>query len=229
MVHPDEPEFTFYVAVDAVVFTVIKGRLHVLLIKNKFPPYQDHFALPGGRAQNTEELEHAVSRKLQEETGVGNIFLKPFHAYSAVHRDPRNRVLSVAFLAFIDSERFTLEANSNALTAHWVAVDEVRELAYDHKQILADALRELRYDIQTTNIAAQLLPEKFTLTELEELYEHVLDRELDKRNFRKKIEELGILEKTRETKMEGAHRPAALYKFKTREFQPLAEKMHVLL
>jgi 8-oxo-dGTP diphosphatase len=221
MVSHDD-NYCLFVAVDAVVFTVVKHQLCVLLIKNKFPPYDDHFALPGGRMELTETPEAAVARKLKEETGVGDIFLKAYRAYGAVKRDPRSRVVSLAYLAFIDSERFTLTASGNASSTDWVPVASIGALAYDHNTIVQDALDALRLEIQTTTIAAQLLPERFTLSELQSLYEDVLGMPLDKR-----VAELGLIEETGEQRREGAHRPAMLYRFLTREYKPLKEAVRV--
>jgi 8-oxo-dGTP diphosphatase len=226
--HHDD-SYCLFVAVDAIVFTVIERQLCVLLIKNKFPPYEDRFALPGGRMHNNETPEHAVARELREETGVADVFLKPYRAYGAVDRDPRSRVVSLAYLAFIDSERFTLRASDDAKSSDWVPVADIGQLAYDHNTILQDALDALRFEIQTTTIAAQLLPEKFSLSELRALYEDVLGRELDKRNFRKRVLELDFLVETGEQRRSGAHRPAMLYQFRSREYKPLKEAVRVFM
>ncbi len=217
------------VAVDIVVFTVKNGELYVLLIKRKHPPYQLQLAIPGGFVLNNENLEEAAMRELVEETGVDDIFIKKLTAYGDVNRDPRGRVVSVVFLALIDSEKFRLHASSDALQAQWINVEEVKKLAFDHNKILEDALAELKFEVQTTNIAAQLLPEKFALSEMQRVYEILLEKTLDKRNFRKRIHSLGILAPLRETKMDGAHRPAKLYKFKHREYRTLKDKIHVFV
>ena len=218
-----------HIAADIVVFTVSRGILQVLLIKRKNPPFKGQFALPGGFVEIDESLEEAAVRELEEETGVKDIFIKKLTAYGDVNRDSRGRVVSIAFMALIDSEKFNLESKGDAMEAQWINANQIKSLAFDHMQILSDALSELRYEIQTTNIAAQILPEKFTLTELQELYERILDEKLDKRNFRKRIKALGILIVTRETKMEGAHRPALLYRFRSRDYKPLKDRIHVFL
>ncbi len=218
-----------YAAVDAVVFSVVQKQLCVLLITNKFPPFEHRFALPGGRVGAREELLTAVQRKLKEETNVNNIFLKQFGAYGAVDRDPRNRVLSIAYLALINSEQFNLQASGGAERAEWTPLNAVGALSFDHNKILQDGLAALRYELQTSTIAAQLLPAKFTLSDLQTLYERVLDRELDKRNFRKRIEELDFLEDTGEQRRDGAHRPAQLYTFRTQEYRPLREAIRIFV
>lgn len=216
------------VAVDAVVFTVLDDALQILLIERGKEPFAGRHALPGGFVEPDEDLAEAAARELREETGVKNIFLKQLRAYGAPDRDPRGRVLSVAFLAFIPGDR-PLRAATDAAAARWFPVDELPALAFDHATIVADALRELRFELQTTNIAAQILPRRFTLSQLQHLYETVLQRPLDKRNFRKRIKELGLLAETGEYWREGAHRPAMLYAFASRRYADIAEKLHVFL
>jgi len=216
------------VAVDAVVFTIMHDELRILLIKRKYEPFQGKYALPGGFVHADEELEHACQRELEEETNVQQIFLKQFGAYGGVKRDPRGRILSVAYFALIRPEQ-KLIASFDATEPRWHSVYDLPELGFDHSKIIADALRQLRYELQTTNIAFQILPERFTLRELQQVYELVLDKKLDKRNFRKRIKELRILEETAEHKMEGAHRPAQLYRFCTPAHQNIRKKVNVFL
>jgi len=215
--------------VDIVVFSVISDELKVLLVKRKYDPFKGEYAIPGGFVKNEESLEEAARRELAEETNVKNIFMKKLGAYGAVDRDPRGRIVSVVFMALIDSEEFELKATTDALEADWVAVDIISKLAFDHLKILSDCLKELKYEIQTTNIASQLLPDRFTLTELQVLYEKILGLNLDKRNFRKKIKSFDILKATKDSKMEGAHRPAQLFIFKDKDYRPLKDKVQVLL
>ena len=223
-----EKEGLMQVAVDSVVFTCDGSIVKVLLIRRKQEPFVGKYALPGGFVEAAESAEEAVLRELQEETGVENIFLKQLKAYTAPRRDPRGRVVSVAFMALISPE-YNLTAASDALSAEWVSINRLPQLAFDHKQILEDALVDLRLEIQTTNIAAQILPKRFTLSELQRLYEVILEKSLDKRNFRKRISQLEILKEVAETKMDGAHRPAQLYQFTTREYTTLREKVHIFL
>jgi len=221
-----KPEGYMRVAVDAVVFTVMHDELKILLIKRKNLPFKGRLALPGGFVEEDEELEKAVIRELTEETNVKNIFLHQLGAYGGVKRDPRGRILTVAYLALISPDQ-ELASTADALGAEWCSVDELCNLAFDHKQIIGDALKELRFEIQTTNVAVQILPSKFTLSELQHLYELVLKKELDKRNFRRRVKELGILKKLNEAKMKGAHRPAQLYTFKDKDYQPLKDRVQV--
>ena len=211
----------FYVTADAVVFTILNKELKILLIKRKKDPFKGKFALPGGFVELNENLEGAAKRELEEETGVKDIFLKKLHAFGDVKRDPRGRVITIPFLALIDGEKVKLHASSDAEFAKWHSAYSLPQLGFDHKKIIDDALKHLRSEIENTNIAFQIMPEKFTLSELQRAYEIILDKKLDKRNFRKKLKELNILEQLFETKMEGAHRPAKLYSFKEKEYKML--------
>jgi 8-oxo-dGTP diphosphatase len=204
----------FYVAADAVVFTILNKELKILLIRRKNEPFKGKYALPGGFVELNENLSQAALRELEEETGVRNIYLEQLSAYGNVKRDPRGRVVSIAFLALIDGEQVKLHATSDAELARWFFAYELPELSFDHNTIIADALQKLRAEIESSNIAYQLMPKKFTLSELQNAYEIILDKKLDKRNFRKKLKELKILLELKETKMEGAHRPAQLFSFK---------------
>lgn len=216
------------VAVDAVVFTVQYDDLKILLIKRKIPPFKDSYAIPGGFVKEDEELEDAAARELEEETGVKDIFLRQFACYGKVGRDPRGRVLSIAYLALISPEQ-NLQASTDASEASWHSVYGLPKLAFDHKEIIEQALAELRYRIQTTNVALQILPQYFTLSQLQKVYELVLDKELDKRNFRKRIKELDILKETSRTWREGAHRPAKLYTFRHQKYRTIRDKISVFL
>ncbi len=216
------------VAVDAVCFTARGNELQILLIKRKHEPFTGMWAIPGGFVHPKEELEKAAERELKEETGVKNVFLKQLGTYGGVERDPRGRVLSITYIALIQGDQ-KLNPTTDAMAAEWFSVHELPELAFDHKDIIADALKHLQYELQTTNIAYQILPNKFTLTEVQKLYELVLGKELDKRNFRKKMKELDLVKALNETKMEGAHRPAQLFEFKDKKYKPVSEKVQVFL
>src|SRR3989344_4015913 len=216
------------VAVDAVVFTVENDVLKILLIERRNQPFQGRFALPGGFVNPDEEFEQAVKRELFEETGVKDIFVKQIGAYGKVSRDPRGRIISIAFLALISHDQ-NLKAATDAAKVKWAPLNDLPPLAFDHRQIISDYLEVLKFEIQTTNIAREILPEEFTLSNLQSLYENILQRKLDKRNFRKKIRELELVKETGKQFMEGAHRPAKLYEFRDKEYENLKERMHVLL
>ncbi|MFT4304420.1 MAG: NUDIX hydrolase [Candidatus Woesearchaeota archaeon] len=219
----------FYVTADAVVFTIMKEQLKILLIKRGQAPFKGSFALPGGFVEIDEDIYSACQRELRDETGVNNIYLKPLKIYAKPDRDPRGRVLTIPFLALTDSSIIELHASHDADLAKWHSVYELPKLAFDHESIIKDALQQLRLEIQTTNIANQLMPSKFTLTELQKAYEIVLDKNLDKRNFRKRIDYLGILRPLNELKTEGAHRPAQLFCFKTKKYETMKDKIYVMM
>ena len=209
----------FYVTADAVVFTILDKELKLLIIKRKIPPFKGQYALPGGFVLINENLGEAAKRELMEETGVKDVFLKKLHAFGDVGRDPRGRVITIPYLALINGEKVKLNASSDAELAKWHSVYDLPELAFDHKKIIDDALRHLRFEIQNTNIAFQIMPENFTLSELQNAYEIILDQKQDKRNFRKKMKELNILKELNEMKRDGAHRPAQLYSFKEKKYK----------
>jgi 8-oxo-dGTP diphosphatase len=204
------------VTVDIVLCTVIQNRLKVLLIQRKQPPYEHMWAIPGGFIHVGETLEQAASRRLFEETTVNNIYLEQLGSFGRPDRDPRARVITVAYYALVSAEKLHLEAHANAEDVGWFSVNELPELAFDHEEIVQKALAKLKRHLESSSVAFQLLPDKFTLTELQRVYELILGKQLDKRNFRKKILSSDILKDTGETKMEGYHRPAQLYSFARR-------------
>lgn len=201
------------VTVDIVLFTVTQNRLKVLLIQRKQPPFEHMWAIPGGFIHVGETLEQAAARRLHEETNVDKIYLEQLGSFGNPSRDPRARVITVAYYALVSAEKLSLEAHANAEDVGWFSIDELPRLAFDHKEIVDRALMKLKRHLETSGVAFQLLPDKFTLTELQRVYELILGKPLDKRNFRKKILSSDILKDTGETKMEGYHRPAQLYSF----------------
>lgn len=205
------------VTVDIALFTVEGGQLKVLLIQRKRPPFQHMWAIPGGFIRTGETLEEAAERRLYEETNVKGIYLEQLYSFGSPNRDPRARVITVAYYALISADRLKIEASANAEDVRWFDTAELPELAFDHKEIVHQAWGRLKEQLKDSNISFQLLPEKFTLTELQRVYELILAQKLDKRNFRKKILSSGIVVETEETKMDGYHRPAHLYAFKERQ------------
>jgi 8-oxo-dGTP diphosphatase len=203
------------VTVDVVILTLRNNELQVLLVQRKNWPCEGMWAIPGGFVKMDEGLEQAARRELAEETGVNDpdIFLEQLYTFGAPHRDPRTRVITVAYFALIPSEHLCLKASSDAAAAGWYAASHPPPLAFDHADILAYAIRRLRYKIEYTALAFQLLPEVFTLTELQNAYEHILGESLDKRNFRRKVLAAGVLEGTSHMRV-GGHRPARLYRFR---------------
>lgn len=199
--------------VDCIVFGLDEEELKVLLIQRGIEPFEGRWALPGGFVHVDESLDDAVRRELREETGVADVFLEQLYTFGAVDRDPRERVVSVAYYALINLSDHRIQADTDAKNAAWFSVYDIPELAFDHAHILEAAYERLRGKIRYQPIGFELLPPKFTLTQLQRLYEKVLDTKLDKRNFRKKILKMEILEALDEVETDVAHRAAQLYRF----------------
>ena len=210
------------VTVDVVIFTIQEGVLKVLLIKRRIPPFVGQAAIPGGFVLEDEDLDQAALRELKEETGVSDVYLEQLYSFGKPDRDPRGRVVTVAYFALISADR-KLEAGSDAEAAAWYPIDQLPPLAFDHASILNYALDRLRNKLEYTTVGFQLLPKKFTLTELQEVYEAILGKKLDKRNFRRKMSLLGILKPLREHRR-GGQRPARLYSFSAVRFEKLKDK-----
>ena len=206
---------------DCVVFAVADEALQVLLIRRAQDPFGGRWALPGGFVEMDEDLEEAARRELAEETGVEELFLEQLYTFGRPDRDPRGRVVSVAYFALVTPDGRRLRPGSDARAAEWFAADELPELAFDHAAILATALERLRGKVRYAPLGFELLPRRFTLTELQRLYEIVLGRELDKRNFRRKMHAMGVLVDTGKLQRGRAHRAAKLYRFDTRRYQRL--------
>jgi 8-oxo-dGTP diphosphatase len=203
------------VAVDMIIFTVVDDDLHVLLIQRRGEPFAGHWAIPGGFVDEHESLDDAAARELREETGVSDVYLEQLYTFGAPGRDPRGRVISVAYYALLRQPP-RVEAADDAADARWFPLRALPPLAFDHAAILDYALARVRNKVEYTNVVYSLLPEEFTLTELQRVYEIILGRPLDKRNFRKKINSLDLVEPTGAERRDGAHRPAKLYRFHTR-------------
>jgi len=206
------------VTVDVIIFTIRKNDLKVLLVKRGVEPFKGSWAIPGGFVRMNESLDDAAIRELKEETGVEDVYLEQLYSFGSPDRDPRTRVITVAYFALVPSKKLRLKATTDAIDVNWFSMYVLPELAFDHREILEYALKRLRYKLEYTNAVASLLPDRFTLTELQRAYEILLDRKLDKRNFRKKILSLGMLKETGGEKR-GRFRPAKLYSFKTKELE----------
>ncbi|HXH49187.1 MAG TPA: NUDIX domain-containing protein [Terriglobia bacterium] len=209
--------------VDIVIFTVVGGVLKALLVKRGVPPYEGQYAIPGGFIRGGESLENAARRELYEETGVRNVFLEQLYTFGDPKRDPRGRVITVAYYALITSEKLQVVAGADAAAALWFALSDLPRLAFDHKAILDYALERLRNKLEYTTVGFQLLPPKFTLVELQTMYEAILGRRLDKRNFRRKISLLGILTPLKERQRTG-RKPAQLFSLSTSRFEKLKDR-----
>ncbi len=205
------------VTVDILIFTIQDGTLKIVLVKRGVEPFKNTWAIPGGFVHLDESLEDAARRELQEEAGLKNVYLEQLYTFGDPKRDPRERVITVAYFALIPSENINLKAATDVVDAQWFPIGELPKLAFDHNQIIKYALERLENKIEYSNIAQALLPKKFRLSKLQKIYEIILGKKLDKRNFLKKILSLNLLESTGEKELEGAHRPAMLYKFKTKK------------
>lgn len=208
--------------VDNVIFGFDEGDLKVLLIKRGEEPYAGKWALPGYFVYPNEDLDTAAIRVLDELTGLRNVFLEQVKTFGTVNRHPFGRVITVAYFSLIKINDYTIQAASIAQKARWHSVSETKGLAFDHNEILDSCIQRLKWLVRLRPVGFELLPPKFTLTELQHLYEAILETDLDKRNFRKKILSMDLLIDLEETQEGVAHRPAKLYKFdkeKYKQFQ----------
>jgi 8-oxo-dGTP diphosphatase len=210
--------------VDAVVFGLDDGDLKVLLVRRGLEPFEGKWALPGGFVRVEESLEDAVRRELREETGIDRVFLEQLYTFGDMDRDPRERVVTVAYYALVRLGDHRVAAATDARDAAWFAVSEARGLAFDHDSILAIALERLKGKVRYRPIGFELLPPEFTLTQLQRLYETVLEAPLDKRNFRKKILGMDFLVPLDEVQKDVAHRAARLYRFDRKKYQRLEKR-----
>ena len=212
------------VTVDCVVFGLDEADLKIILIERGLEPFKGRWALPGGFVHIDESLEAAAMRELREETGVENVFLEQLYTFGDVDRDPRERVISVAYYALVNLSGHKIKAATDARSAAWFSVDDIPKLAFDHNRIFDVALKRLRGKVRYEPIGFELLPEKFTLGQLQRMYEKILEQDIDKRNFRKKILGMELLKELDEVQMDVAHRAARLYKFDERKYRQLKEK-----
>ena len=212
------------VTVDIVIFALRDGELDVLLIQRGIPPFQGRWALPGGFVRDGESLESAARRELEEEAGVRDVYLEQLYTFGEPGRDPRGRVVTVAYYALLTTEAAPLVAGTDAGAARWMPARKHPPLAFDHERILAYALERLVNKLEYTTVGFKLLPKTFTLGQLQRVYEAVLGRALDKRNFRRKMSLLGILTPLDEWVQDGPSRPAQLYRFSARQFEKLRDK-----
>jgi 8-oxo-dGTP diphosphatase len=214
-----------HLAVDAVVFAYQPSSgISVLLIERKYDPHRGMWALPGGFVGLAESLEEAVSRELTEETGVKINYLEQLYTFGQPHRDPRQRVVSVAYFALVRSENFTLRARTDASDVAWYNIQDLPPLAFDHPQIIQTAVNRIRAKITYEPIGFELLEKKFPFSDLHNLYETLLGGEIDRRNFKKKFLKLGLIEELKEfRKPKSSGRPARLYRFLPERYFSLKE------
>jgi len=205
-------------SVDAVVFGYEDGNISVLLIKRKYKPYKGEWAIPGGFVLNEESLEEAVERELHEETGIKINYLEQLYTFGKPNRDPRSRVVSVAYFGLVRPIAFKIFASTDAEQVKWFNVNELPKLSFDHEEILKAAIERLQSKITYEPIGFELLDKKFPFSDLEKLYTALLGRDIDRRNFRKKIIGLNVLDELEEKVSKGSGRPANLFQFNPKRY-----------
>lgn len=209
---------------DCVVFGLDQDDLKLLLIQRDIEPFEGSWALPGGFIHIGESVDDCARRELHEEAGLKDIYLEQLYTYGQPDRDPREQVVTVAYFALVNLVEHTPEASTDARNAAWFDLDDLPKLAFDHKDIVKKAKDRLRGKLRYEPIGFELLPTKFTLTQLQKLYEIILETDIDKRNFRKKILKLDLLIETDEVEQDVARRAAKLYKFDKKKYQKLAKQ-----
>ena len=205
------------IATDVVIFTIRENKLQVLLIKMKKVPFTERWAAPGGLVKPNESVDGAAKRVLFEKAGVKDVYLEQLYTFGKVDRDPFGRVVSVAYYALIPSDGLKLKTTEEYSGITWFPVRELPKLAYDHKEIISVAAKRLQSKLEYSNIVYSLLPNEFSLTDIQNTYEVILDKKLDKRNFRKKILGLKLVKKTGKKQLGLANRPAEMFKFINKE------------
>lgn len=210
------------VTTDCVIFGFDGIKLHVLLVQRGIEPYKGKWAMPGGFLKMDECAEDGARRELEEETGLRTAYVQQFHTYSDPYRDPRDRVITIAYYALVRMQE--VKGGDDASDARWFTIDEVPALAFDHDMILRMALKELRKQIHFEPVGFELLPEKFTIKELQNLYEAILDVRFDRRNFYNKMKHLGILQQLDETAKPTSKKEAFLFSFNADKYNELKSK-----
>lgn len=210
--------------VDAVVFGYEEGKISVLLIKRKYEPFKNKWAIPGGFVLNNESLEGAVERELQEETGVKINYLEQLYTFGDPSRDPRGRVVSIAYFGLVRPNTFKIVASTDASEVQWFNIEELPELSFDHQEVLEIAIKRLQGKITYEPIGFELLDKKFPFSDLEKLYTTLLRRDIDRRNFRKKIVGLNVLDELDEKVSKGSGRPANLFQFNQKRYFQLKKE-----
>ena len=210
------------IAVDAIVFGYQNNQIYILLIQQKFGTSQSIWALPGGLVQNEESLLDAVQRELKEETNVKVNYLEQLFTFGDdVFRDSRNRVISVAYFALVDAKKLEIKSDTDAENVNWFRIDEIPNLAFDHNKIIEKGIERLKSKLTYQPIGFDLLESEFLFSDLENLYCTILNKEIDRRNFRKKLMSFGILEETNSFSDKKNGRPAKLFRFNKTKYNQL--------
>ena len=199
----------------SAIFTVDKGITKVLIIRRKNEPFKDKWALVSGALYNDEEVMFGMQREIKEKVGIENIHLELFDVFSAVERSPLMRMVAIAYLGIVDKEKYSiLKDTLKTSCAEWVSLDSIPNLAYDHNEILKKAYEKLKIRIKETDLLSHLYPNGFTMPEIQKVYESILNKEFDRRNFRKKLLSTGLIEETSRTEKFDGNKPAKIYVFK---------------
>ena len=210
------------VTTDSVIFGFDGSSINILLIERGLEPYKGSWALPGVFLRMDETVEEGAKRELCEETNIKDVYLEQFHVFSGVDRDPRERVQTIAFLAFVRQEKYEVIAGDDAAQAQWFPISELPELAFDHKEIIRVALEKLRWKITYEPLAFRLLNKTFTMTQVQTIYEVVLGQTFDRRNFHKKMTALGYIVPT-DQQVRNNGRPGTLYTFDEEKYREQIE------
>jgi len=217
-------EYKAAVSVDCVIFGYDENHLRVLLLKSDMPPFDGQYSLVGDLVRPSENLDEAAERVLLERTGLGSVFLEQVRTFSEVDRHPLGRVITTAYYSLVKLDDNLLKIEKQNPNLKWAKISSVKELAFDHNLILENCILQLRYRLRDKPIGFKLLPKKFSLKQLQHLYEKVLDIELDKRNFRRKLKSLDILVDLNENQSDVNHRPAKLYSFDQEKYESKRKK-----
>jgi len=213
MTHQDQ---NIKIAVDIVIFTIMDSALKIILIQMKKKPFTKKWAFPGGLINDKESLDDAAKRELYEKAGVKNVYLEQLYTFGHPKRDPYGRVVSCAYFALVNSEGIKLRTIEKYSDIKWFDIKKLPKLAYDHADIAKYALQRLRWKLEYTNVVYSLMPKHFTLSQLRRVYEIILGRKIDRRNFQRKVLALNLLRLTRKKQI-GKHRPARLYEFRIKK------------
>lgn len=207
----------FGVTVELVVFTVSEGRLKVMLALREKSPFKGIWSLPGGFLKTSESLDEAAQRVLSEKASVNDVYVEQLYTFGAPRRAPRSRIIAVAYIALVPWQSLLDPKTKKSASLAWQTVDNLPKLAFDHREILDYAVERLRAKVSYSNIVCGLMPKQFRLSELQSMYECIINDTLDKRNFRKQMLATGLLKETGKKDLAGAHRPAMLYQFKSKQ------------
>jgi len=210
-------------SIDCLIFGFRNSELDILLIRHAEGISKGRWALPGGWIRYNESIDDAASRLLTSLTGVSNVFLEQLHAFGDVNRYPGKRVITLAYYALINAENYSLSAGFTASEAKWVKIYEVPRLPYDHNKIIKAGFQYLKHKVRHEPLGFNLLPKKFTLHQIQKLYEAILETELDKPNFRRKLLKMNLLVPCDEKQQDVSHRAANFYRFDKKNYKRLME------